>query len=164
MREASGVAAGLVALPSGGGGIAPLGDRFQPDLVRGSGSYAVPLTCPKGPNDLQPALSLTYSHRLRQRAVRPRLAAGLLRIERRTDRGVPHYSDADQFVLGDAEVLVAGRRESLPHRRPRPASGASSGSATAGGCAPATAGPCSLARPTPAASATGRARVRLVPR
>ena len=60
MRESSGVASGLTALPQGGG-IAPLGDRFQPDFVRGSGSYAVPLHLPKGPNELQPQLSLSYA-------------------------------------------------------------------------------------------------------
>ena len=61
MRESSGTASNLSSLPSGGGGIAPLGDRFQPDLLRGSGSYAVPIHLPKGPNELQPNLSLTYS-------------------------------------------------------------------------------------------------------
>ena len=29
-----------------------------------------------------------------------------MRIERRSDRGVPGYTDGDTFVLGDAEVLV----------------------------------------------------------
>ena len=46
MREDSGIAPSLMSLPSGGGGVSPLGDRFEPDLVRGSGSYSVPLQCP----------------------------------------------------------------------------------------------------------------------
>ena len=60
MREDSGVAPGLMSLPSGGGA-APLGDRFEPDLVRGSGGYSMPIVCPMGPNELRPALSLSYS-------------------------------------------------------------------------------------------------------
>jgi RHS repeat-associated protein len=106
MRESSGVAAGLTALPSGAAGIAPLGDRFQPDLVRGSGSYGVPLTLPAGPNDLKPALSLTYSTGGGNGPFGLGWRLDLLRIERRTDRGVPRYGDTDQYVIAGAEVLV----------------------------------------------------------
>ena len=52
MRDESGLTSASVSLPAGGGGISPLGDRFEPDLVRGSGNYSVPLQCPKGPNEL----------------------------------------------------------------------------------------------------------------
>lgn len=106
MRESSGIAAGLTALPSGAAGIAPLGDRFQPDFVRGSGSYAVPLALPAGPNDLKPALSLTYSTGSGNGPFGLGWRLDLLRIERRTDRGVPGYTDADQYVIAGAEVLV----------------------------------------------------------
>ncbi|MGH2995063.1 MAG: SpvB/TcaC N-terminal domain-containing protein, partial [Gaiellaceae bacterium] len=106
MREASGTASNLVSLPSGGGGIAPLGDRFQPDLVRGSGSYSVPIACPKGPNELQPSLSLTYSTGSGNGAFGLGWRLDVPRIERRCDRGIPSYTDDDTFVIGDAEVLV----------------------------------------------------------
>lgn len=106
MREASGVAPGLTALPAGGGAISPLGERFQPDLVRGSGSYAVPINCPKGPNDLQPSLTLTYSTGAGNGPFGWGWRLNVLRIERRSDRGFPGYTDEDTFVIGDAEVLV----------------------------------------------------------
>jgi RHS repeat-associated protein len=106
MREASGVAQGLTSLPSGGGGIAPLGERFQPDLVKGSGSYAVPINLPKGPNDFRPTLSLTYSTGAGNGVFGMGWRFTSMRIERRTDRGIPTYTDADTFVIGDAEVLV----------------------------------------------------------
>ncbi|MBZ5572305.1 MAG: FG-GAP-like repeat-containing protein [Acidobacteriia bacterium] len=106
MREDSGVAAGLFSLPSGGGGIAPLGDRFEPDLVRGSGSYAVPIQCPQGPNGLRPALSLAYSTGAGNGPFGLGWRLGSLRIERASDRGVPRYGDDDTFTIGDAEELV----------------------------------------------------------
>jgi RHS repeat-associated protein len=107
VREDSGAAAGLTSLPSGGGGVAPLGDRFEPDLVRGSGSYAVPLHLPPGPNELSPKLGLSYSTGSGNGPFGLGWRLGLPRIERRTDRGGPTYDDAaDTFVLGDAEELV----------------------------------------------------------
>lgn len=106
MREASGEAAGLAGLPSGGGGVAPLGERFQPDLVRGTGNYTVPINCPKGPNEQRPSVDLTYSTGAGNGPFGMGWRFGALRIERRTDRGVPSYTDDDTFVLGDAEVLV----------------------------------------------------------
>jgi RHS repeat-associated protein len=106
MRDESGVTSGSVSLPTGGGGISPLGDRFEPDLVRGSGNYAVPLQCPKGPNELRPQLALSYSTGAGNGpfGVGWRLNTG--RIERASDRGVPRYDDADTFSIGDAETLV----------------------------------------------------------
>jgi len=106
MREASGIAPGLSSLPSGSGGISPLGERFQPDLVRGGGSYAVPINCPKGPNNLQPSLTLTYSTGSGNGPFGLGWRISNMRIERRSDRGIPSYTDADTFMIGDAEILV----------------------------------------------------------
>ena len=106
MREESGVSAGTVSLPSGGGGMSPLGDRFQPDLVRGSGSYAVPINLPKGSNELQPSLALTYSTGSGNGPFGHGWQLGIARIERRSDRGIPSYTDDDQFAIGGAELLV----------------------------------------------------------
>jgi RHS repeat-associated protein len=107
VRAESGAAAGLASLPAGGGGISPLGDRFEPDLVRGSGSYAVPLHLPAGPNEQRPRLTLSYSTGSGNGPFGLGWRLGLPRVERRTDRGLPDYDDAtDTFVLGDAEELV----------------------------------------------------------
>ncbi|MCI0686791.1 MAG: FG-GAP-like repeat-containing protein, partial [Sporichthyaceae bacterium] len=105
MRESSGVAANLSALPGGGAG-GSLGDRFQPDLVKGTGNYQIPLHFPYGPNELKPSLALTYSTGLGNGAFGLGWRLNPLRIERRTDRGVPRYDSADEFVLADGGVLV----------------------------------------------------------
>ncbi|MFH8250146.1 toxin TcdB middle/N-terminal domain-containing protein [Microbacterium sp. B2969] len=106
MREDTGVAPGLTDVPGGGGGISPLGDRFQPDLVRGTGNYAVPLKLPKGPNDLQPQVSVTYSTGAGNGPFGLGWRYEPLRIDRRSDRGAPAYDDSDTFTLGGAETLV----------------------------------------------------------
>ena len=118
MREPTGLT--QVDLPGGGGGITPLGDRFKPDLVRGTGNYAVPLACPKGPNDLQPQPSLTYSTGSGNGPFGLGWQCEPLRIERRSDRGMPRYDGSDQFTLGGAEVLVpvGGGHSTGPARTP----------------------------------------------
>ena len=104
MRDASGLT--QLALPTGGGGIAPLGDRFQPDLVRGTGNYSVPLPCPQGPAGQQPHPALTYSTGSGNGPFGLGWRCESLRIERRSDRGVPAYDETDEFTIGGAELLV----------------------------------------------------------
>ncbi len=104
MRADSGAAAGVTGLPSGG--VSPLGDRFQPDLVRGSGSFSVPLPMPLGTGQMRPDLKLDYGTGNGNGPFGLGWRLELPRIERRTDRGMPSYTDADSFVLGGAEVLV----------------------------------------------------------
>lgn len=106
MREASGTSSALRSLPGGGGGVASLGDRFQPDLVRGTGNYAVPLHLPRGPNELQPRISLTYSTGAGNGPLGLGWQLDVVKIERRSDRGVPRYDDGDRFVLASAGLLV----------------------------------------------------------
>jgi RHS repeat-associated protein len=106
MREDTGAAPGLTSLPQGSG-VSPLGDRFEPDLVRGSGSYAISFPLPKGPNNLQPSLGFTYSTGSGNGPFGMGWRVGLPRIERRTDRGIPTYNDeVDRFVIGDGEELI----------------------------------------------------------
>lgn len=116
MRESSGIAPGLVSLPSAGTGAAPLGDRFEPDLVRGSGTYTVSINTPRGPNDQRPSLVLGYSTGSGNGPFGVGWRLNVMRIERQSDRGVPRYSDSDVFVIGDAEVLVpVGGNRYRPH-------------------------------------------------
>jgi RHS repeat-associated protein len=108
METTSGVADGIIDLPQGGGGVRGLGDRFQPDLLRGSGNYSIPIAAPRGPNDLKPSLALRYSTGIGNGPLGMgwRLT-GPLEVRRRTDRGVPLYDDErDEFVLSGAETLV----------------------------------------------------------
>lgn len=104
MREDSGAAAGVTGLPRGG--VSPLGDRFQPDLMRGSGSFSVPLHTPTGAGQMRPELRLDYGTGSGNGPFGLGWRLELPRIERRTDRGMPTFTDADSFVIGGAEVLI----------------------------------------------------------
>ena len=109
MRESSGVSSGLSGNPAGGGSINSLGDRFQPDLVKGTGNYSIPIDLPKGPNEIVPSLSLSYSTGAGNGIFGMGWQMESLKIERRSDRGIPKYSDEDSFVFGDGVALINTR-------------------------------------------------------
>lgn len=48
----------VISLPSGGGAIGGLGEKFATDLFTGTGNFSVPITLPAGRNGLAPQLSL----------------------------------------------------------------------------------------------------------
>ena len=102
----------VLARPSGGGALRSLGESFTPDLLRGSGSYAVPIEVPAGPNGLRPSLTLRYSTGQGngpyglgwQLAGPPSITVG-------TEDGVPRYDGTDPLLLGgDVLVDVGGGR------------------------------------------------------
>ncbi|MGD1993687.1 MAG: SpvB/TcaC N-terminal domain-containing protein, partial [Anaerolineae bacterium] len=106
MEASSGVLDGLLSLPKGGGALRALGERFQPDLLRGTGNYSVPISVLEGPNRIKPDLQLRYSSGQGNGPFGLGWQLNLLDIRRRTDRGVPTYTDQDEFVLGGSDVLV----------------------------------------------------------
>lgn len=107
MEEHNGVQSSILGAPSGDGGLRSLGERFQPDLLRGTGGYEVPLTVPAGPGESRPDLSLRYSTGLGNGPFGMGWQLnGLFEIRRRTDAGVPAYDGTDGFQLADGDVLV----------------------------------------------------------
>lgn len=107
MEETSGTNAAGVTRPTGDGGLHSLGERFQPDLLRGTGGYEVPLQVPAGPGETRPSLSLRYSTGLGNGSFGMGWElTGLLEVRRRTDLGVPRYGEHDEFQLAGGEVLV----------------------------------------------------------
>lgn len=107
MKVTSGIQEGLLSKPSGGAAMRSLGERFQPDLLKGSGNYSVPIKTPKGPNELCPNLTLRYSTGLGNGpyGIGWQLS-GPLFILRRSDKGLPAYGPTDEFILGGGEILV----------------------------------------------------------
>src|SRR5690349_9080056 len=107
MEATSGVMEGLLSLPGGGGSLQGLGERFQPDLLRGTGNFSIPINLPKGPNGQAPNLSLRYSTG-NGRSVFGLgwQLTGLLEITRSSDRRIPKYDDSDEFTLGGSDTLV----------------------------------------------------------
>ncbi|EIV91293.1 toxin TcdB middle/N-terminal domain-containing protein [Frankia sp. QA3] len=117
MTNSSGTAEQILSLPRGGGAVRGLGETFQPDFHTGTGSYAIPLDLPNGPNDIAPKLTLLYSTAAGGGPFGMGFGLNLLTIGRSTNRRVPTYTDGDPLVLhGGGELVdVGGGRLRLRH-------------------------------------------------
>jgi len=93
------------SLPSGGG-LGGLGETFTPDLSTGTGTLAVPLDLPNGPNDSSPKLSLRYDSGSPNGPYGLGWTIPLPRLVRSTMVGRPRYEDSDTLVLEGSGPLV----------------------------------------------------------
>ncbi|MDI2127062.1 SpvB/TcaC N-terminal domain-containing protein [Yinghuangia seranimata] len=120
------VAGSVVSLPSGGGAVSGLGEKFTADPFTGTGAFALPLTVPAGRRGVQPQLALSYGTGQGNGPFGLGWRLDLPGVARRTSRGVPRYVDAgddrpDVFVLSGAEDLVpvVGAAAGRTRYRPR---------------------------------------------
>jgi RHS repeat-associated protein len=105
----SGVEPTAITLPKGASSIQGLGENFEPDLHTGASSFRVPLTVPPGVNGLVPQVAFEYSSGGGNTEVGLGWRIGIPVIQRRTDKGLPRYTDSDLFIirgLGGSEELV----------------------------------------------------------
>ncbi|WP_406193202.1 hypothetical protein OH807_02330 [Kitasatospora sp. NBC_01560] len=98
-----------VSLPTGGGAVRGIGEKFATDAVTGTGSFAVPLDLTAGRGGFGPSLTLAYDSGAGNGPFGLGWSLSLPGVTRRTDKGLPRYDDAndsDVFVLSAAEDLV----------------------------------------------------------
>jgi hypothetical protein len=98
---ASGVDPTRISLPKGPGSIEGLGTAdLAPSLATGSTSYDVPIAVPPASGGFGPALSLAYDSGsgVTEVGMGFRLA-GVPRLRRRTEEGLPRFDAADTFEL-----------------------------------------------------------------
>jgi len=127
MSNKSGIASQVIALPQGGGAQQGIGERFTPDLHKGTGNFTVPLTLPPGRNGFQPNLSLVYSSGSGNGPFGLGWSLSIPGVSRKTSSGVPQYHDRpaaqdnDTFILSGWEDLVAlpGGGPGVTRYRPR---------------------------------------------
>jgi hypothetical protein len=100
-----GFASQTPSLP-GGGGVGGLGETFTPDLSTGTGTLAIPLDVPNGPNDSSPKLSLRYDSGTPNGPYGLGWTIALPRLIRSTMIGRPRYDDSDTLVLEGSGPLV----------------------------------------------------------
>lgn len=115
MSNKSGVSQQVVSLPSGGGAISGMGEKFSPDLHTGTGNFTIPITLPAGRNGFQPELNLVYTTGGGNSAFGLGWDLSIPGVTRKTSGGVPKYDDVnDVLILSGAEdlvpVAVAGNR------------------------------------------------------
>ncbi|MGB1015140.1 MAG: SpvB/TcaC N-terminal domain-containing protein, partial [Nannocystaceae bacterium] len=98
-----------VSLPTGGGAIRGVGEKFAANPATGTGSMSVPLPVSPGRSGFGPQLSLSYDSGNGNGPFGFGWALSVPAIRRKTDKGLPQYRDdeaSDVFVLSGAEDLV----------------------------------------------------------
>src|SRR5919197_5385015 len=108
-EQKSGVTAPAISLPKGGGTIRGIGEKFAANPVTGTGSMTVPIATSPGRSGFGPQLSLSYDSGGGNGPFGFGWNLSLPAISRRTDKGLPHYWDAEEsdvFILSGTEDLV----------------------------------------------------------
>ena len=95
-----------ISLPKGGGAIQGIGETFQPNLFTGTGNFSVPVFTSPGREGFGPKLSLQYSTGNGNGIFGLGWNLSIPRITRKTEKGLPSYTDNDVYVLSGAEDLV----------------------------------------------------------
>jgi hypothetical protein len=97
-----------IALPTGGGAIKGIDEKFSVNAVNGTASFSIPL--PVSPaRGAGPSLSLSYNSGGGNSVFGLGWNVGLPSIKRKTDKGLPQYFDgvdSDTFLFSEAEDLV----------------------------------------------------------
>jgi virulence plasmid B protein len=98
-----------LSLPKGGGAIRGIGEKFAANPVTGTGAMTVPLATSPGRSGFGPQLSLSYDSGAGNGPFGIGWSLALPAITRKTDKGLPQYSDAEEsevFLLSGSEDLV----------------------------------------------------------
>jgi len=95
-----------ISLPKGGGAIKGIGETFQPNLFSGTGNFSIPIFTSPGRNGFGPQLALQYSSGSGNGPFGVGWQLSIPRITRKTEKGLPTYTDQDVFVMSGAEDLV----------------------------------------------------------
>jgi RHS repeat-associated protein len=106
-----------ISLPTGGGAIRGIGEKFTANSATGTGSLQVPIAVSSGRSGFGPQLSLSYDSGLGNGPFGIGWNLSLPAITRKTDKGLPHYGDdeeSDVFILSGAEDLVPALNENGP--------------------------------------------------
>ena len=106
MTDKSGGSEQILSLPKGGGAIKGIGETFQPNLFSGTGNFSIPIFTSPGRGGFGPQLTLQYSTGNGNGSFGLGWNLSIPRITRKTEKGLPKYTDEDVFVMSGAEDLV----------------------------------------------------------
>lgn len=106
MSGKSGTSEQTLSLPKGGGAIKGIGETFQPNLFSGTGNFNIPIFTSPGRGGFGPQLTLQYSTGNGNGPFGLGWSLSIPRITRKTENGLPEYTDEDVFVMSGAEDLV----------------------------------------------------------
>src|SRR5215813_8834219 len=98
-----------IQVPTGGGAIRSVGEKFAANPATGTGSMTVPIATSPGRSGFGPQLSLSYDSGAGNGPFGFGWSLSLPAITRKTDKGLPQYRDAEEsdvYILSGAEDLV----------------------------------------------------------
>jgi RHS repeat-associated protein len=102
-----------ISLPTGGGALRSIGEKFSANPFTGTGSTSVPVACSPGRGGFGPSLALSYGSGQGNGPWGLGWMLGVPAISRKTEKGLPEYRDKhpdpkqrDTFVLAGVEDLV----------------------------------------------------------
>ena len=98
-----------ITLPTGGGAIRGIDEKFQVNPATGSGVMTVPIATSPARQGFGPQLSLSYDSGSGSGPFGLGWSLSFPRVTRKTDKGLPTYRDggeSDIFILSGAEDLV----------------------------------------------------------
>ncbi|EQA5331609.1 TPA: virulence protein [Proteus mirabilis] len=93
------------SLPKGGGAVTGLTGNMAAVGPDGAATFSVPLPISKG-RGYAPSLSLTYQNQAGNGVFGFGWLVGEMSIRRRTSKGVPSYTQQDEFIGPEGEVIV----------------------------------------------------------
>jgi RHS repeat-associated protein len=113
-EQAQGASSLLPALtvPTGGGAIRGIGEKFSVNAATGTASLGVPLAASPGRAGFGPAVELSYDSGSGNGPFGLGFHLSVPVISRKTDQGLPRYYDeeeSDEYILSGAEDLVPTR-------------------------------------------------------
>jgi RHS repeat-associated protein len=97
------------SLPTGGGAIRSIGEKFSVNAVTGTAGFSVPIAASPGRGGFGPQLALSYDSGSGNGLFGLGWSLGLPSVRRKTEKGLPVYDDAEEsdvFVLAGTEDLV----------------------------------------------------------
>jgi len=102
----SGVEPQVISLPKGPGSVDGLGESFEPQLNTGTATYRVKIAVSPGVNKHQPEVALEYNGGYANSTVGLGWELNTPFIKRRTDKGLPAYTDSDTFTFSRSGDLI----------------------------------------------------------
>lgn len=106
--QATGVSDERVSLPEGPGSLEGVGENASLNHSMGLMSFPVNIKAPQGYSGMTPSLSLSYSSGGGGSVIGMGWSMGAPVIERATVRGLPRYTQEDEFNAGGALVRIPG--------------------------------------------------------
>ncbi|VAW74759.1 hypothetical protein MNBD_GAMMA12-3793 [hydrothermal vent metagenome] len=98
-----------ISLPTGGGAIRGIEEKFQVNAITGTSSFSIPVPLSPSRHGFMPAVGLSYNSGSGNSPFGLGWNMGIPSIARKTDKQLPHYRDeqeSDTFIISGSEDLV----------------------------------------------------------